>query len=245
MPRFSVNIIARDGEKTLKQTLNSVRDLTDDLMIVVDSRTQDNTLDIAKQFTSKVFIHDFIDFSSQRHFAVSQSAHDWILALDADEELSPELKDELNQFSQKSEVECSAYFLPRSNIIFGKAINHTNWDPDGIIRLFDKNQGSWVNPVHEQWQTTGKTDKFSGSIIHHNYDTVEEFVDKLNSYTSQETESQFNLSKLFFDPVYDFFRRLLWHAGFLDGWHGLYLAYLMAFYHLVAQVKTWQKDRLS
>jgi hypothetical protein len=155
------------------------------------------------------------------------------LSLDADEELSPALIEEL----QKHKFVNAAYIIPRKNIIFGKVINYTNWDPNGVMRLFQKSQGKFVGNVHEQWQTNGPVGKLISPIIHHNYSSVEDFITRMNAYTTLETKAT--------NPIYDFLRRFVWHAGFLDSWHGLFLSYLMAIYHLTVYVKLWQKEHNS
>jgi glycosyltransferase involved in cell wall biosynthesis len=251
MPSFSVNFIVKNGEKTLTSALESVKDLSDDLIIIIDSGSSDTSEEIARKFTPHVFIRKFDDFSSQRNFAISKSRHDWIFSLDADEQLSQGLKSELSKFSQKENPDSSAFYIPRQNIIFGKSIRHTNWDPDGIIRLFDKTKGSWQGQIHESWVTSGRVGKLYSPIIHHNYGSVEEFITRLNTYTTVEAEqlfthhTSFSFLRMIWDAKYDFLRRYIRHAGFLDGWHGLYLSCLMAFYHLTVHVKLWQKSHSS
>ena len=251
MSSFSVNLIVRNGEKTLTSALESVKDISDDIIVVIDSESSDSSEEIARKFTPHVFIRKFDDFSSQRNFAVSKSRHDWIFSLDADEQLSQGLKSELSKFSQKEYPDSSAFYIPRENIIFDKSIRHTNWDPDGIVRFFDKNKGVWQGKIHEVWKTSERVGRFQIPIIHHNYDTVEEFITRLNAYTTSEAEElysrgvSFSWIRLLWDVKYDFFRRYIWHAGFLDGLHGYYLSWLMAFYHLTVHIKLWQKNHSS
>jgi hypothetical protein len=130
-----------------------------------------------------------------------------------------------------------AYAIPRQNIIFGQVIQHTNWDPNPIIRLYDKTKSHWQGPVHEQIITQGPVGRLKSPIIHHNYSSVEEFITRMNRYTSLESQIT--------NPFFDFFRRYVWHAGFLDGWHGLFLSYLMMVYHLTTWIKLWEKKNLS
>ena len=206
---ISVSIIALNKEAILPQCLDSARQVSDDVVIVTNAD------------------HKFINFADQKNFAASKCKNDWVLSLDADEELSSELISELKSLDLKF----SAYKIPRLNIIFGKPILHTNWEPsaDTHVWLYNKTLGQWANPVHEEVITTGFVGTLRGHKIHHSYQTVEEFLDKLNEYTSRETKGQ--------NPFFDFFRRYVWHLGFLDGWHGLFLSYLMFTYHLVVWVK--------
>lgn len=213
----SVVIITRDKNKILSQCLSSANQVSDNVIIVTNAD------------------HEFVDFASQKNYASSKTKHDWILTLDDDEWLSDKLISEIKNLKPT----CQAYKIPRLNYIFGKAILHTNWDPnsDTHIWLYDKRYGKWVGNVHEEINTSGKVGSLNGYKIHQNYTSVEQFMNKLNDYTSRD----YKLS----NPVYEFLRRYIWHRGFLDGWHGLFLSYLMIFYHTVVWVKLWQKKNIS
>ena len=206
---LSVAIIARNKSDISPNCLASAKSVSNDVVIITNAD------------------HKFVNYSDQKNYAASKCKHDWVLSLDADEELSPELISELKT------LDCafSAYQIPRLNIIFGKAIHHTNWEPmaDTHIWLYDKTRSHWENPVHEEVVTSGSVGQLKGHKIHHSYQTVEEFITKANDYTSRETKLT--------NPLFDFLRRYIWHLGFLDGWHGLFLSYLMFIYHLTAWVK--------
>ncbi|MEK7101473.1 MAG: glycosyltransferase family 2 protein [Patescibacteria group bacterium] len=214
---ISVAIIATDLACILPVCLDSAKKLSDDVVIVTNSS------------------HKFVNYSDQKNYAASKCKYNWVLSLDADEELSPELIFELKSLDFKF----SAYKIPRLNIIFGKAILHSNWEPsaDTHIWLYNKTRGHWENPVHEEVVTTGRVGQLRGTKIHHSYTSIEEFIDKINDYTSREIKAA--------NPFFDFLRRYLWHKGFLDGWHGLFLSYLQAISHVVVWIKLWEKKNLS
>ena len=207
--KISVSIITRDKTKILPRTLATAREVSDDVVIV----TGDD--------------HKFVDFSDQKNYAASICKNDWILSLDDDEWLSTELISEINNLSG----EFSAYKIPRLNYIFCIAIYHTNCGPadDTHVWLYNRQKCHWVGEVHEEILVKGKVQKLKGQKIHNNYQTVEQFMTKLNDYTSREQK--------LVNPIYEFLRRYIWHKGFLDGWHGLFLSYLMMIYHLVVWVK--------
>lgn len=216
---ISVSIIATSRDLILPQCLSSAKKLSDDVVIVTNSD------------------HKFVNYSNQKNFAASKCKYDWILSLDADEEISPGLIHELQTINYEP---YTAFKIPRLNIIFGKPMYHTNWEPsaDSHIWLYKKSAGcKWIEDVHEEVITSGPIGQLKNYKIHHNYKTVEEFMTKMNNYTSLEKNSA--------PPLYDFLRRYIWHKGFLDGWHGLFLSYLMAIYHLSVWVKLWQKQNLS
>jgi len=244
--QFSITIIALDAEKFLPKCLDSVRSLTSDIIVVIDNRTTDDTESVARKFGAKVFIRHFVDFSDQHNFADSKTRLNWTFSLDADEIVSSKLAEELAALPDNPSY--SAFWVPRKNKIFGRLINYSNWDPDGIIRLYDKSRNLWEGKVHEQIKTIGKTGKLTGVIYHDNYRTVSEFLSRQNTYSSaeaenlQKTNQKFNIFSAIWAAIYDFCRRFVWHGGWLDGWHGLYLAYLMAVYHISVWVKLWQKQ---
>ncbi len=247
MPAFSVNLIVRDASATLTSTLTGLRDLSDDIVVVVDSRSSDASEAIAKKFTSRVFTHPFSDYSAQRTFALTHARHDWVLSLDADEDVSPDLHRFLREFSASPSSGFSAYLLPRHNLIFGRVIRHTNWDPHGLIRLFEKTRGQWRGRIHEQWFTTGPVSRVTAPLIHHNYSTVAGFLSRLDTYTTAEAREhpRFSWPALICSPVWEFIRRFVIHAGFLDGFHGLFLSFLMGFYKLSVWVKVWQNQYVA
>lgn len=234
---LTVTIITRDGAKSLPECVKSAQRIADDIVVVVDSRTTDNTAQIAQSLGARVFIHKFDDFSIQKNFAAAKASGDWILAMDDDETISDKLAEEISTILPTTD--CVAFGIPRLNYIFGKAMYHTNWEPeaDTHIWLWRKNMGKWVGVVHEELVVNGKVQKLHGQKIHHSYKTVEEFIDRANRYTSKEKKAT--------NPIFDFFRRYVWHKGFLDGWHGLFLSYLQAIYHLIVWVKLWEKKNIS
>lgn len=214
--KISVAIITRDKNKINPKTLATANLVSCDVVVV----TGDD--------------HKFVNFSDQKNYTAKICKHDWILSLDDDEWLSTDLINEINTLS----ADFFAYKIPRLNYIFGKAIYHTNWGPceDSHIWLNDKRHGKWEGDVHEEIKTSGSVGELKGHKIHQNYVSVEQFMSKLNDYTSRET--------MFINPLFDFARRYIWHKGFLDGWHGLFLSYLMMIYHLTVWVKLWQKRNI-
>jgi glycosyltransferase involved in cell wall biosynthesis len=244
MTGLTACLIVRDGAQTLKSCLESLGWVSE-IVIVIDPRTTDASESIAKQMGAKVFFRIFDNFSAQRNYAASLSSNDWILSIDADEAISPALQKEVSSVLTRTTK--SAYFIPRINIIFGKPILHTNWGPadDTHIWLYRKSQGSWQGIVHEEVQTTKSVGRLKNNKLHYSYTTVSEFMDKMNYYTSFSSSGSFSLKSFFWEPLRDFLRRYLWHLGFLDGYHGLFLSYLMVVYHLSEIIKLWRPKNLS
>lgn len=211
--KISITIIATSRSVISPECLASAHKLSEDVVIVTNAD------------------HKFVNYSDQKNYAVSLCKHDWVLSLDADEIISPELIHELITM----DYELDAYKISRLNYIFGRPIWHSNWEPksDTHIWLFNKHKAKWVGNVHEEIHVNGLVGKLTGFKIHRNYTSVEEFISKMNRYTTLEDKA--------INPFIDFFRRFIWHRGFLDGWHGLFLGYLMMIYHTT----TWVKKKLS
>ncbi len=243
--QVSVAIIARDAQKFLPKCLDSIRNLSDDIVVVIDKRTTDTTPQIAKQFQAGVFYRDFDDFASQKNYAVSQTRYNWVLSLDADETASEGLVKAIKNLPAIPVF--SNYRIPRQNLIFGKLIKYTNWDPYGLIRLFDKREGRWEGEVHEEIVSTGQSGRLFDPIYHDNYRSVDEFMTRQDGYSSRQADrlfkqgTKFSFMQFLWQPKLDFLRRYIIHTGFFDGWHGLFLSYLMAIYHFSVWIKLWQK----
>jgi len=242
---ISVCIICRDGAHILPGCLKSVKHLASEILVVVDPRTTDATRQIAASFGATVYDHPFTDFASQKNYALSRAAQPWVLFLDADERLSPQLVSEINRLRLTPDSQPVGYIIPRRNIIFGRVMQHTNWDPrsDAHLWLFRADSGIWTGSVHEHVQITGPTSRLIHPKIHYNYATVEDYFVKLNHYTSFEGRNRpFSLFFLLVLPLWKFVRHFVVYSGFKDGWHGLFLSYLQAIYGLTAQVKAWEKS---
>jgi glycosyltransferase involved in cell wall biosynthesis len=182
-----------------------------------------------------------------KNFGFSKAAGEWILSLDSDERLTPQLVAEIRSKIQTNKFD--GYEIPRKNIIFGKWIQHSIWWPDYNLRLFKKNKGIFpLHHVHEKIKLDGKVSKLTNPMIHYNYKTISQFVNKLNNtYTESEAEN-FLLSKQdihWYDairwPLGDFLKTFFYQGGYKDGFHGLVLSQLQAFYSLIFFAKVWEK----
>jgi glycosyltransferase involved in cell wall biosynthesis len=242
---LSVTIITLNEEKKLPTCLKSIKNLADEI-VVVDSGSADGTVGIAKNFNARVFERKFDNYSNQKNYAASKATGNWILSLDADEEISPKLAEEIKRAIIKDG--CSAYSIPRKNIIFGKFIKYTRWQPelDRHVWLWQKSRGVWKGDVHEELEVKGKIGRLKHSKIHYQYENIKEFIDMMSRYSELEAKEKvkngirFSYFRLFYDPIYNFLVRYIYRWGFLDGWRGLVLSCLMAVYHLEVWIKVWE-----
>lgn len=230
---ISTCLIVKNSEATLERCLESVQSFSDEIVIIIDSLSKDSSEKIAHKFTQKIYINKFISFAQQRNFAISKTSSDYILSIDADEEVDSKLASSIQNLKKTSNTSL-VYSLKRKNYMFGQVINHGNWDPNPIPRLWKKTATKWIGDVHEKLDYSGNISPLSGSLLHHSYTSIEEFINKSNYYTNFETKTR--------SPIKEFFRRYVWHAGFLDGKAGLFLAYCMVIYSYMANVKVWEKS---
>lgn len=244
--KISCVIITLNEEKDLTRCLVSVSDWVDEI-ILVDSGSTDKTVQIAKNYGAHVFVRQFDNYANQKNFADEKVTGDWILSLDADEEIPRELALEIQERLKDSN--CSGYLIPRRNIIFGKEIKYTRWAPDKHVWLFKKEKGRWNRVVHEEVLVAGKVGELKNAKIHYSHPTVSEFFKMLNSYTELEAEwkiknkQDFSLFKMFLDSFKSFIGRYFYKLGFLDGWRGFVLSYLMAIYRMATWIKVWEMGR--
>ncbi len=250
MTKISVVISAFNEEKNLPRLLKSLK--WADEIIVVDNQSLDKTAEIARSFGAKVFPRqNNLMLNVNKNFGFTKATSDWILNLDADEEVSSELEKEICRVIDNSKE--NGYWLPRQNIIFGKWIKHSLWWPDYQLRLFRKNNGKFpCEHIHEYLEVEGRLDYLKSPLTHYNYETVSEFLYKLDKiYTENEVQVfQKSGKKLnWFDalrfPVGDFLKTFFSQKGYKDGLHGLVLSLLQAFYAEVVFAKIWEKQKFN
>ena len=179
-------VITKNEEVNIGRCLSSVKFA--DEIIVVDSGSTDKTVTIAKRFNAKVYGRKFDDYAAQRNFAVSKASGEWILSLDADEEITEALAKEIREVINKDDYD--GYLIPRKNIIFGKEIKYTRWSPDKHIWLFNKRKGSFKSSIHEEVELKGKVGELKNAKIHHSHKNVFDFIAMTNSYTSYEANEK-------------------------------------------------------
>lgn len=248
MPKISVVISAFNEEKNLFRCLESVKDLATEI-IVIDNESTDQTTEIAQKFGAVIFSQPNNQMLNiNKNYGFEKATGDWILNLDADEELSPELKEEIKAIINQSTN--NGYSFPRKNIIFGKWIQHSLWWPDFQLRLFKKGFGKFPEKhVHEYLEVQGKTARLQFPLIHHNYQTISQFLYKMDQiYTESEVQrllkdkKDLKWQEIIKASPSDFLKNYFSLNGYKDGQHGLILNLLQSFTPLMAFAKVWEKQ---
>ncbi len=248
--KLSITIITLNEEKDLPRCLDSLKDFADEV-VLVDSGSTDKTVEEAERFGAKVYYRKFDNYKNQKNFALEKATGDWVLSMDGDEEVSSELVKEIQSELKNNKSKFIAYSIPRKNIIFGKFIKYTRWQPelDRHIWLWKREYGKWEGDVHEELIIKGKIGKLINPKIHHQYEKVSEFMDMMNRYSEIEASEKVksgvknSFIKLFIEPKYNFLVRYIYRLGFLDGWRGFVLSFLMAIYYLELWIKIWERGR--
>jgi glycosyltransferase involved in cell wall biosynthesis len=218
-----------------------------DEILVVDSHSTDATREIAAASGARVIERDWPGYAAQKEFAVRAATYDWVLCLDADERLSPDLRAEIEALRAGGFGDVAGFEMPRCTRYLGAWIRHGTWYPDRQLRLFDRRRGGWVNrhvyAVHERVEVDGKVRRLAGDLLHEPYRSVADHRKTIDRYTSAIAEGMHaagqraRVDQLVLTPVAEFLRFYLWKRGFMDGWRGLLLAYLHAHYVRMKYIK--------
>lgn len=246
MGKLSVVVISLNEEENIVRCLRSVKGLADEI-VVLDSGSVDKTTDIAKKFGAKVFKRKFDNFANQKNTAVGFTDGEWILSLDADEEITRELADEIKVALKSNEF--NGFLIPRRNFILGGEIKHSRWSPDKHIWLWKKSKGRWVGDVHEEVVVDGRVGELNCAKLHFQDKTISEFFQTNNKYSEllakklQKVGVKFSWFGFFWDPIWEFKLRYIFKLGFLDGWRGFVLCYMMAIYKMIVWIKVWEIQR--
>lgn len=242
--KISAVIITFNEERNIGRCIESIQDVVDEI-VVVDSFSTDKTKEICERYNTRFLQHEWIGFGPQKNWGNEQASNDYILSLDADEELSDELKASILSARQKGLQGC--YSLDRLNYYYGKFLKHGLEYPDRKPRLFDRRKVQWNHtPVHEELLHTSTPMLLKGYLRHYTYQSIAEHVEKANKYTTLAAQNYLHkgkkpsLIKLLFSPLFTFFKAYILRAGFLDGRHGLVLACLNYYGTFIKYAKHWQ-----
>jgi glycosyltransferase involved in cell wall biosynthesis len=255
MSTLSVAIVTHNEEANLARTLDSVR--WADQLIVVDSHSTDRTVEIARSFNATVIVRDWPGFAPQKNFAIAQCTGDWVLSLDADEELSPELQTEIRDLLSSAPA-VDAFYLKRRNLFLGRWMRHGGFYPDAKLRLFRRNAAHTPQfadrPVHEVIRFDGTAPTLASDLVHHAYPTLACYIEHMDRYstlgapllvargrTSRSLPAF--VAQVFLVPHLTFARNYLFRLGFLDGREGFLLHLYHAIYTSWKYAKAWETSR--
>jgi len=227
MKSISVIIITLNESLKIQACLESVK--WADEIIIVDSGSIDNTVEICKKYTDKVYVTDWPGFGPQKNRALAHATCDWVLSIDADECVTPKLKEEIQGVVSDNNFEI--YDIPRLSSFCGKYLHHGGWRPDYVARLFKRESASFSSDlVHERLVFEAKKGKLKESLTHTSIDDLDSMLSKVNAYSTAGTQrildkgKQVGLFSALSHGFWIFFRTYFLRLGFLDGKEGFVMA---------------------
>ncbi len=229
-PNITATIITLNEEESLLRTLESLAWVEE--IVVVDCGSVDKTQQIAQAAGAKVIENKWQGYGQQKNFAMEQATHDWVLNLDADEVISPELKKEIELFLQSPELtNYRGAKMPRRAWYLGRWIRHGGWYPNYTTRLSHKKYSRWTEPpIHESLGVDGKVYSFSRDLLHYPFSTMGEQINanvryaQLGAATAKAQGEKSSLMKILSRPTVKFLETYIWKRGFLDGFPGFVIA---------------------
>lgn len=250
-PKISAILIVKNEARIIRRCLESVKWV--DEIVVMDQSSTDDTVAICRQYTDKVFVVESKGYCEpDRPVAASKAQNDWILCLDADEVVTPELKEEIESVL-RGPARYNSYLLPRKNIFLGKEIKGSGWHPSYALRLFKKGFVKFPEKIHAVIEPVGEAGYLKHELIHYTCEDIEEYLQKANRYTSVLAKEAYEKGKritagnFFYSmgilPSLYFVYKFIYKKGFVDGFQGFLIAWLTAYTIFFMNVKLWQMQK--
>lgn len=245
MEKISAVLITHNEEHNIAAALESLKWV--DEIVIVDAHSQDKTTEIARQYTDKLYFHPWNGYVEQKNFALNKASHEWVLSLDADERVSPELREEIETL-RKEGFKCDGYYVPRKARYLGRWIKHCGWCPNYQMRLFQRRNARWVGgSVHERCQVKGSTCYLKNPLLHFTYKNIQDHIERMNLYSTLSAQDKIaegkkvGLIEIIGAPIAAFIKTYIIRLGFLDGIPGLIISLIIAYYAFLKRAKVWER----
>lgn len=244
MAEISIVVLTKNEERNIGLCLDTLQ--WADELLVLDSFSEDATVQIAQDRGAEVCQRSFVNYPLQRNAALRLAQKQWVFFVDADERVTPELAEEIRHVT--SEGGFAGWWVPRMNYMFGKWIRHAGWYPDYQLRLLARDRAHYDErrEVHELVELDGEAGHLESALIHYNYNMVQQFCSKQGRYTDYEAwmllqdGQRARPHNFILQPLRQFRWRYWTLQGYKDGWRGLVLSVLMAYYEMVRYRKLWR-----
>lgn len=245
---ISVFVVCFNEERNIRRCLESIKWC--DEIVIVDSGSTDRTLAICGEYTPKIFVNSWPGYVKQKKFGLERCQGDWILNLDADEEVSPELKEELLSIATNPEPEVNGYFILRTVNFLGKWWRKGGWYPEYKLRFCKRKYASWGGrDPHEKALVEGKTRRLETEIYHYTYSSLEDQMSRMNRYSSAAAESmalegvKFRFINLLVNPLARFLKFYFLKKGYREGMGGVIVGLIDAMYVYLKYAKLWEIEK--
>jgi len=246
-PKVSVYMITYNNEETVERALKSVTWANE--IVIVDSFSSDRTVEIGRKFTDKLFQRKWPGHRDQYQHAADLTTHEWIMFVDADEEISPELAEEIRQELNGKVEGVDGFFVYRRTFYLGRWIRYGGWYPDGEIRLYRRDKGKWEGGLHARVVIEGTVKSLKGKYLHYTYRNISDQIQTIDKYSRiaaedmLQQEETFSLFKLLFHPPFRFIKEYFFKSGFRDGLPGLVIVISTMYYVFIKYAKLWELMR--
>ena len=228
-------IITKNEERNILRCLNSLLDVADEI-VVVDSGSTDNTAAICENFGVKFVKQDWLGYSEQKNFANNLAANDWILSIDADEELSEKLKNSISELKNQRLSDDDVFSMNRLTSYCGHWIRHCGWYPDRKIRIWNRTVGKWQGEIHEtiEFSTEIKETVLQGDLLHYSFATAQDYENQMFKFAKMRGQHYFMKGKrhagffMVVSPIFAFVQHYFFQLGFLDGRDGFHICRINA-----------------
>lgn len=247
MIKISAFVIVRNEEKKIERCLDSLKWC--DEIVLIDQSSDDKTVDLAKKYTKKIFIKPNSGYCEvDRNFAISQTKNEWNLMLDADEVITDGLRKEIVEELEKNSGKIDVFFIPRRTYFLGRWIKGCGWYPGYVPRLFKKGSVIFDDKLHMDGRIISERIKYlKNHIEHYSYDSIEDWINKMNRYTTITAFEYFkfnkridfisNIKEILIKPFYFFILKYFWLKGYKDGWRGVFISFSSAFTLIISYFK--------
>ncbi|MHC4778965.1 MAG: glycosyltransferase family 2 protein [Planctomycetota bacterium] len=245
MEKVSAVIIVYNEESNLRECLETVK--WADEIVVVDSHSTDRTVEIACEFTDKIFQKEYEGHIDKKRFALTKASHDWVFSIDADERASDELIEEIRGALGRVADAVAGFDMPRMTKHLGRWIRHGEWYPDRVRRLFRRSRMRYEGTEpHDKVIFEGACGHLRGKLLHYNYRDFAHQIQTVQAYSDEAAKALFSKGRkagflnLFLRPWVKFAKCYILKRGFLDGWPGFIVAFTSAFYVLAKYAKLYE-----
>ena len=244
MNKLTAIIPTGNEEHNIREVLESVT-FADEIM-VVDSFSTDKTVDISKEYTNFILQREYKYSASQKNWAIPQASHEWILLVDADERVTPELQEEIKTLLKNPPQDIDAYWIYRMNHFMGKRVKYSGWQNDKVIRLFKRDVCKYEDKmVHAEIVTEGEVGFLKNKFYHDTFISLDHHITKLNRYAAWQARdydkkvNRLTPFHMIIKPIWGFFKHYILQMGFRDGIVGLVISYLHAYSIWMRYAKLW------
>ncbi len=240
----SVYVLTYNNRRTIEQCLRSLGWAEE--LIVVDSFSTDGTYEICRRYTDKTCQRKWTDHCDQYQYAANQTTHDWIMFVDADEEIPLELAEEIKKVLEERTNDVDGFIAYRRTYYLGKWIRFGGWYPDCEVRLYRRDKGRWEGGLHAKIVVDGRVDSLKNEYLHYTYRNISDQIQTIDKYSQIAAEDmiksgeKFSLLKLLFNPPFRFIKEYLFKSGFRDGLPGLIIIVSTMFYVFIKYAKLWE-----